>query len=305
VAWKGVHLTNASRLSLADNQLVVAQQDIVRIPLEDIGWIIADDPRITFTSALMSACMEHGIALVVTDARHTPSGLALPFHRHHRQAAIAAAQLALTEPFRKRLWQSIIRSKIANQAEVLRRNRSDRADELLAIAKRVGSGDPENVEARAARAYWSELFVDFRRDDEADLRNKLLNYGYAVARAGVARALVGAGFLPAFGIHHASDTNAFNLADDLFEPFRPIVDTLVLVRMTEGRNTRESLTLEDRRALAGVLLAEVRVGEETTSVLAATEICVASLGRAVTTTDYGELRLPALPRMAPTGERTH
>lgn len=300
-----MHLTNASRLSLADNQLVVAQQDTVRIPLEDIGWIIADDPRITFTSALMSACMEYGIALVVTDARHTPSGLALPFHRYHRQAAVAAAQLALSEPFRKRLWQSIIRAKIANQAEVLRRNRSDRADGLLAMVKHVGSGDPENVEARAARAYWSALFDDFRRDDEADLRNKLLNYGYAVARAGIARALVGAGFLPAFGLHHASDTNAFNLADDLFEPFRPIVDTLALARMTAERSTTGDLTLEDRRALAGVLLADTRMGEETTSVLAATEICVASLGRAITATDYGELRLPALPRMSPTGERTH
>ena len=164
--------------------------------------------------------------------------------------------------------------------------------------------DPENVEARAARAYWSALFDDFRRDDEADLRNKLLNYVYAVARAGIARALVGAGFLPAFGLHHSSDTNAFNLADDLFEPFRPIVDTLVLALVAADRSTTGDLTLEDRRALAGVLLADTRMGEEIMSVLAATEICVASLGRAITATSPSELLLPSLMPPEPASEIT-
>ena len=298
MAWRGLHITKPGRLSLADGQIVVSQEgDEVRIPLEDIGWIILDDPRLTLTTSLLSACAENGVALITTDARHMPSSLTLPFHRHHRQAAIANQQISLTLPFRKRCWHAIIIAKIHNQALVLDRHQRDHGDTLRAMAKWVNSGDPDNVEARAARQYWSALFSDFIRDDPSDLRNKMLNYGYAVVRAVVARALVGAGFVPCMGLHHASQTNPFNLADDLIEAFRPFVDTMVF-NLCAGRDLRSDMTIDDRRKLAGLPLETVVIDGAEFSLLAATEYCVASLMKAV---DAQASSLLALPSLATTG----
>ena len=294
MAWRGLHITKPGRLSLADGQIVVSQEaDNVRIPLEDIGWIILDDPRLTLTTALLSACAENGVALINTDARHMPSSLTLPFHRHHRQAAVASQQVNLTLPFRKRCWQAIIIAKIRNQAEVLDRHGCAYADTLRAMTKHVGSGDTDNVEARAARQYWSALFNGFIRDDPSDLRNKMLNYGYAVIRAVVARALVGAGFIPCIGLHHASQTNPFNLADDLIEPFRPFVDHMVFVH-TAGREASDDMTVDDRRKLAGLPLETGQIGGAEFSLLAATEACVASLLKAIEAQDASLLTLPSI-----------
>ncbi|MGI2034680.1 type II CRISPR-associated endonuclease Cas1 [Rhizobium panacihumi] len=270
MAWKGVHISRPSRLNTADGQFIVAQDDgEVRIPLEDLAYVVLDAPHATLTSTLLSACMEAGIVIVSTDRRHTPDGLMLPFLQHHRQAGVAARQSALSEPFKKRCWQKIIMQKIENQARHLAMTgRSGEA--LMAMKKRVGSGDPNNVEARAARHYWGSLFENFIRDDPADLRNKLLNYGYAVARAGVARALVAYGLLPNFGVGHGSVTNAFNLADDLFEPFRPFVDHLAF-KLAADRMRTDDLTIADRRAMAGILMGDARVAGETVSLLVATE----------------------------------
>jgi CRISP-associated protein Cas1 len=220
MAWRGVHITQPSRLSLAEGQIVVARDESdVRLPIEDVAWIVIDTPQVLLSTALMSACMDAGMVMIITDRAHTPSGLILPFHRHYRQAEIAATQVAISVPLKKRLWQIIVQAKIANQAAALIDCGQD-ASPLLAMTRLVGSGDPENTEARAARAYWPRLFIDFVREDGTDKRNALLNYGYAVVRSAVARALVAAGLLPAFGVNHASMTNAFNLADDLVEPGR-------------------------------------------------------------------------------------
>jgi CRISPR-associated protein Cas1 len=296
VAWRGLHLTRAGRLSLADNQLVVAQDDgDVCIPLEDLAWIIIDTPQATLTTALLSACMAAGIAIVACDAAHTPSGIALPFHAHHRQGAVAAIQAGISTPLRKRLWQVVVQTKIRNQAAALRRCGGDGAP-LEAMAARVGSGDPDNTEARAARDYWRAFFPAFTREAEADLRNAMLNYGYAVVRAAVARGLVAAGLLPAFGIGHASKTNAFNLADDMVEPFRPFVDVLVRQMSDDGRTKDGKLTVDHRRRLAALPLEDVLVGTETTTLLVATERAGASLVRAM---EHGSAALLELPRFPP------
>ena len=208
--------------------------------------------------------------------------------------------MAMSRPLAKRLWQVIVKAKIANQAALLEENARGGVNELRALVSRVGSGDPDNVEARAARVYWSNLFETFRRSDEDDLRNKQLNYGYAVIRAGLARAIVGAGFLPSIGLQHASDTNAFNLADDLIEPFRPFVDRLVLSRTRESGSSSE-LTIDDRRALAGCLHVNVRMGQETMRMLAAAEKCVETLGQAINIKDARGILLPTLD--APNGEK--
>lgn len=296
MAWRGLHLTQPSRLTLADGQIVVGQEDgDARVPIEDTAWIVVDSPRTTLTASLVAACMDAGVALVFTDARHTPSGLLLPFHRHHLQADVAALQAAASAPLRKRLWQQIVRRKIENQAAVLDAVGAPGANGLRETAKRVGSGDPGNLEAQAARAYWRRLWPDFVREDAGDRRNAMLNYGYAVLRAGVARALVATGLLPCFGLHHASVSNAFNLADDLLEPFRPFVDERVW-RAVEGRPSRDEMTVADRRALAGVLLDEASVGRETTTLLTATELGAQSIVRALQIKSPAGLVLPRLER---------
>jgi CRISPR-associated protein Cas1 len=294
MAWKGVHISQPSRLSWKDAQLVVAQEaGEVTMPLEDVAWIVLDSAHSTLTASLVAACMEQGVAIVFSDARHTPAGMALPFHRHHRQATVAAVQAGASLPLKKRLWQAVVTRKIGNQAACLAACGRDGAA-LRAMAKLVASGDPDNVEARAARAYWSRLFDDFARSDETDPRNAMLNYGYAVLRAGVARALVAAGLLPCFGIHHDNAANAFNLADDLLEPYRPLVDTRVFAMSGKGARPDGELMVGHRRELAGLLNADLRMAGETVSALTATERTAESLVRAFEAGSAAWLALPEL-----------
>jgi CRISPR-associated protein Cas1 len=295
MAWRGLHLSQPARLWLADNQVVIARDaDEVRLPLEDLAWMVFDTPQISLTAALLSACMEAGVAIISTDAAHLPNGVALPFHRHFRQADVARRQMAMSEPLRKRLWQRLIRRKIENQAAALTAAERQGAEPLRHMVALVGSGDPDNVEARAARAYWGQFFADFRREDETDRRNGLLNYGYAVVRSLLARDLVAAGLLPAFGLQHASVTNAFNLADDLIEPFRPFVDVLAYRTAGDGRGGSEPLTLDDRRTMAGVLFANCRLGGDTVTLMTAGERAAESLVRAMDGQTPALLEVPEL-----------
>ena len=239
--------------------------------------------------------MDAGMVIVTTDRTHTPNGMILPFHRHHRQADIAAMQVGISAPLKKRIWQSVVQAKISNQAAVLEAVGQD-ASALRAMMHLVGSGDSDNVEARAARAYWPRLFVDFVRDDANDKRNALLNYGYAIIRSAVARALVVAGLLPAFGVNHASITNSFNLADDMVEPFRPFVDRAVWSLSDQGRVNQGTATIQERQLLASLLTGNSLLGSETISLLVATERVAEGLVRAMEAGSAPLLLLPKLVR---------
>lgn len=294
MAWRGVHITQPARLFLADTQIVVSRDDgDIRLPTEDVAWMVIDTPQVSLSTALLSACMDAGMVIVTTDRTHTPSGMILPFHRHHRQAEIASMQIAISAPLKKRLWQITVQAKIANQAASLETIGQD-ATALRSMRHLVGSGDPDNVEARAARAYWPRLFTDFIRDDANDRRNALLNYGYAVVRSAVARALVASGLLPAFGVNHASITNAFNLADDMVEPFRPFVDRTAWNLTDRGRTSQGATTVEERRTLASLLTEEACFGSETVTLLVATERVAESLVRAMEMASAPLLLLPQL-----------
>lgn len=295
MAWQGVHISQPGRLSFKDNQLRVEQDDgVVTMPLEDLAWIMLESPRATMTSVLMAACADAGIAVITCDERHHPNGCLLPFHAHHRQSDIARQQIAITQPFRKRSWQMLVRQKILNQAAVLNHfGVADAASALAGMAERIASGDPDNIEARAAREYWSALFSDFRRGDGRDGRNRMLDYGYAILRATIARALVARGLLPAFGLFHASITNPFNLADDVIEPFRPLVD--YQVAHIAGRSEKISddrPDITERRQMATILQQNIRIAHETMTALAATEAVANSLGRAIETGKPAEIILP-------------
>lgn len=204
-------------------------------------------------------------------------------------------QIEAGKPLKKRLWQNLVRAKIENQAATLNICQRPGAQPLREMSRRVKSGDPANIEAQAARYYWTCLFEGFARSDVSDLRNSMLDYGYAIIRAAVARALVAYGLLPAVGLRHASASNAFNLADDVLEPFRPFVDRLVFALLSSAPDRADKeLSLQDRRSLAEVLAASARVGDEAIMLLAASELAAASLVRALEQQSAGLLRLPRL-----------
>jgi CRISPR-associated protein Cas1 len=297
MAWRGLHISQPAALRLAQRRLEVEQEGAVRrFPLEDVAWVVLDTPQATLTAALLSACAEAGVPVLVVDAQHLPCGVLLPFHQHFRQAEVARAQMALTDAARRRLWTRIVIAKIGNQAAALAAVDWAAGRVLARMAEQVKPGDPANVEARAARYYWGRLFAGFLREDEGDLRNAMLNYAYAVLRAAIARALVAAGLLPAFGLFHAGVQNAFNLADDVLEPFRPFADRLAqsLWAAEAGRDPRGDLALADRRALAAILHGDAAIGAEHLAMLAAIEATVASLVRAIRSGDPAVLALPAL-----------
>jgi CRISP-associated protein Cas1 len=293
MAWRGVHISEAARLSIAHKQLVVEQGDeLVHLPVEDLAWLVFDTPKATITTAALASLMDAGAAIVQCDGRHLPVGIGLPFHAHYRQGDIARRQIATTTPFKKRAWQLIVRSKIANQAEVLERTNRKGAQQLRMLARRVASGDRENIEAQAARHYWKSLFDDFRRGDD-DRRNGLLNYGYAVMRACIARALVAGGLLPAFGVFHDNAANAFNLADDMLEPFRPVVD-LAAFRHLNNSPESEKVSIEDRRMMAALPNAPVLIDDDEATALVACERVAQSFIRAIHAGDWSALQLPSL-----------
>ena len=243
---KTLCFTNPAYLSLHQCQLVIRLPEVVEnenlsnvlkeqaertIPVEDIGVVVLDHRRITITSGALDALLENNCAVITCNAQGHPVGLLLPLSGNTLQSERFREQIASSLPLRKQLWQQTIKQKITNQATVLRSVTGNDEKCMQVWAEQVRSGDPDNIEARAAAHYWQHLFPElphFVRAREGEPPNNLLNYGYAILRAVVARALVGSGLLPTLGIHHHNRYNAYCLADDIMEPYRPYVDRLVL-----------------------------------------------------------------------------
>lgn len=245
-------------------QLVVERKehDPVRTPLSEVAAIVLANPGITCTHAVLAGLMEHGAAVVVCDRRNLPTGMMLPIAGHSTQVERMVAQANATLPTRKRLWKQIVVRKIIAQAALLTRlHGGDRG--LLELAKTVRSGDPANVEAQAARRYWRALFADpaFRRRRERDDQNRMLNYGYAVLRGIVGRAVCGAGLHPSLGLHHHNRYDAYCLVDDLMDPYRPIVDAAVAERW-RAAGPIDQLDRQSKRAVLAALTARYRADGE-------------------------------------------
>jgi len=218
---------NTASLHVRDGLLVIARrdEDEVRVPLGEIAVVVASNPYLRFTQAVLSGLPEHGASLVICNTRHLPVAMLMPLDNHTTQAERFAAQASASLPTKKRAWQTIVRTKITAQARLLQELHGNDGG-LSTLAERVRSGDSDNLEAQASQRYWPRLFGDptFRRRRDGEDQNRLLNYGYAVLRAAVARAICGAGLHPGLGIHHHNRYDAFCLADDLIEPYRPLVD---------------------------------------------------------------------------------
>ncbi len=269
---------NPAYLSLTNKQMVIKLPEIensnlsesfkaesVRtVPVEDIGVVVLDDKRITITQGLLEALLENDCAVITCDKSHLPVGLMLPLCGNTIQNERFREQLDASVPLMKQMWQQTVQCKILNQAAVLDKCRGVEVGNMLSWAKQVKSGDTDNLEGRAAVYYWRTVFPDvpdFIRGREEASPNNLLNYGYAILRAVVARALVISGLLPTLGIHHHNRYNAYCLADDIMEPYRPYVDELV-IRLTSERGYPEELTVDWKKELLQIPVIEVMLDGE-------------------------------------------
>ena len=278
-----LYFGQAAYLSLRDGQLLVrlpAEEGSRSIPIEDIGVLILDHQQISITHGLMNALEAHKCALITCSASHMPSGLFLPLDAHSLQSERFRAQIEATLPLKKQLWQQTVRMKIQNQARVLEEVYAHPQANMLAWVKQVRSGDPDNLEARAAAYYWANLFPSlpkFTREREEAAPNALLNYGYALLRAVVARSLVSVGLLPTLGIHHHNRYNAYCLADDIMEPYRPYVDKFV--QEIYEREYPESLTKDIKHRLLTIMEQDVIIDGITHPLSIATSLTASSLVR--------------------------
>jgi len=240
-----------------------SQQAPKSVPIEDIGLIVLESPQITLTHALLTQLLSHQIALVSCDEKHMPTGLFWPLEGHSEQSERMRHQIAASVPLQKNLWQQTVMAKINNQARVLSAHTRSTGD-MLAWANKVQSGDSTNLEATAAIYYWKN-FTDnkgFFRDTEGSGPNKWLNYGYAILRAMVARALVCSGLMPTLGIFHRNKYNPYCLADDVMEPYRPYVDHLVL-QMIDKELDDQSLSIAHKQHLLALLTLDVSIDNKT------------------------------------------
>lgn len=288
--------SNPYYLSLKDGQLVVQPKDGTgesnfskvgnfgkdikpsTIPVEDIGFIVLDHPRISFSMKLIEFLNAHNVAVIFCDSKHMPSSMLLNLESHSLQSELFRAQVNASEPLRKNLWKQTIEVKIRNQAAFLEKQ-GHKAHELRAYAKSVKSGDIENREGLAARIYWSRLIGNgFIRDRYGEPPNHLLNYGYILLRSAVTRALSGSGLLPTLGIHHHNRYNAFCLADDIMEPYRPYVDQLAL--SVYGDYPDEFILTKDMKAaMLKLMIIDVWIGENKRPLMVALSQTTASLAR--------------------------
>ena len=249
-------------LSIKYGQLIIKQdgKETSSIPCEDIGVLLVDNPATNYTHCVFTELLKHNAAVVLCDDSHLPAGMLLPIEANTIQTERYAKQINVKEPLKKKLWQQIVRAKIRHQAKLIK-DETQTYKALTALLSQVRSGDPSNIEARASKLFWRAYIqgLEFRRDAEGKPPNNLLNYGYMVMRAAVARAICSAGLLPSVGLHHRNKYNAFCLADDLVEPFRGFVEAKVRAIVRAG--DWEELTQAIKAKLLETLYEEVEISD--------------------------------------------
>ena len=309
---KTLYFGNPAYLSLRMGQMVIKLPEVesnellpeimkkqaeITKPIEDIGVVVLDNRRITITQGLLEALLENNCAVITCDNHSLPVGLMLPLYGNSTQNERFRYQLDASQPLRKQLWQQTIKAKIENQAAVLSACNGMPIKNMKRWADDVRSGDPDNVEGHAAAYYWRYFFnnitglENFTRNREGMAPNNLLNYGYAILRAVVARALVTSGLLPTLGIHHHNRYNAYCLADDIMEPYRPYVDELVFAIVKEQGVDNLQLTTTLKAQLLSIPTLDVVIGGKRSPLMVAATQTTASLYKCFS----GELRRIAYP----------
>ena len=290
---KTLYFGNPAYLSLRNGQLVIrlpgvekaelpdiVKQETVRtIPIEDIGVVVLDNKQITITQGALAELVANSAAVITCDSKCMPTGMLLPLSGNTLYQERFRNQIEAAIPLRKQLWQQTVKAKIENQAYCLQKNTSKSFVPLHVLARKVRSDDADNHEAQAAAYYWKNIFSDgFTRDKEGVPPNNLLNYGYAILRAVIARALVGSGLLPVYGIHHHNRYNAYCLADDIMEPYRPFVDDLVISTMKK-MEVSDDLTVDLKREMLSIPVLDVVISGKRSPLMIAAGLTAASLAK--------------------------
>lgn len=292
---KTLYFGNPAYLSLCNKQLVIRLPEVEKanlpetikqestrtIPIEDIGVMVLDNKQITITQGVLAALLNNTVAVITCDNKRMPTGMLLPLSGNTLHQERFRNQIEAAVPLRKQLWQQTVKAKIENQAFCLQKNTSKSFAPLHVLARSVRSDDADNNEAQAAAYYWKNIFPnlpDFTRDKEGTPPNNLLNYGYAILRAVIARALVGSGLLPVYGIHHHNRYNAYCLADDIMEPYRPFVDDLV-IKITNKKEIPAELTTELKQEMLIIPVLDVLIGGKRSPLMIAAGQTTASLAK--------------------------
>jgi len=279
VIKRTLYFGNEAYLSTQKRQLVVCYPDRDEkktVPIEDIGIVLLDHYQLTVTSTLLNKLLENNVAVISCDAQHLPLGMFLNLNGHTLQQEHFSNQITVTQVQKNRLWKQTIQAKISNQARLLELQ-GQNIEKMKRWILKLKNGDPENLEARAASYYWKNLFTaspSFKRERFGAAPNGLLNYGYTILRGLVARALVGSGLLPTLGIHHHNKYNAYCLADDIMEPYRPFVDEVVLQLVTDGVG---ELTKASKQELLKIPVLDVLMSQQRSPLMLAVQQTSASL----------------------------
>lgn len=272
MGYRVIFLTNPARLYVKNQQLVIDNGDVFKVPLEDIECIAIDSMQITMHSYLLSRLSEYAITLYVTDKTHHPCGTFLPLLRHSRHLSVLKNQLEMTLPNKKKLWKQIVCQKIENQATVLKLCGIDEWKSIDVLKSMVKSGDPDNMEAVAASKYFKLLFGKNYTRTQDNFINPKLNYGYSILRSTISKYLVVYGYEPSLGIFHKSNLNSFNLSDDIIEPFRPIVDLYVKKFALE-----DEIDTHTKASLANLLNCDLIIDNKLFACAKAIELTIKSL----------------------------
>lgn len=274
-----LYFGNPAYLKTTNQQLIVTQKEslLASIPIEDIGVVVLDNPQITLSQVCMNRLLQNNVALISCDEKHMPIGLFLNLDGHSLQSKKFQSQIEASLPLKKQLWQQTVRAKIVNQLSLLEK-RNLEASTLRHLVKQVKSGDPANIEGQAAGYYWNKLISpDFQRGRYEGGLNIFLNYGYAILRGIVARSLVGSGLLPTLGIFHRNQYNAYCLADDIMEPYRPYVDQLIVDNPIFL--DKEELDKKSKEVLLTLPVVDVQIEGNKSPLMVAIQRSTASLAR--------------------------
>lgn len=300
MGWKIVHLTKPCKIKIKNENLLLhfyEDDKEIKVTIRDIDFILFDNTQFSITGKVLELLAKNNIATLFIDEEFTPCGIYTPYYQHSTMVEIAHIQISITKEFKEKVWQKIIRSKLSNQAQVLQKFKNKKYQELENLSQGVKLFDSNNDEAQGARIYWKHLFQipNFKREQGSDdIINSMLNYGYAIIRATIARNVSASGLLPIFGVWHQNKYNAFNLVDDLIEPFKPFVDLYIKLLRREY-NDSIFLEVKIKRKIVAILNFEfVDINNGTTNLPKAIEIFVMNYKKAMIADDISYIKLPTI-----------
>lgn len=289
MGWRSILISRPSKISVKNDQLVIEQEEQLSMPIEDLISVVIENPQVVITTKALEILVQNSVTVYVCDNRHIPIGYLLPYYQHSRQLKIIKQQLTQTEPFKKRIWQQIIKQKIENQAYVLMCvGKREVSEKLKQMAEKVDSGDTQNIEGQAAKIYFETIFSKGFTRNYDNIYNACLDYGYSILRGAIARNLAKYGFIQSVGIHHKSELNNYNLADDIIEPFRPLVDFWTI----ENIKLDEEFTKKIRGCLVDLLNYDVTIENKRQCIANAINVMISSYTTAIQAKDYSKLLVP-------------